>query len=349
MSNDNGADKSAKITLGDVAREAGVAKSTASEALTGSGRMTDATRRAVREAAQRLGYRPNALARGLRTGRTHSIGLHRLHAPDNFDSEYFRELIAGVMDVAITHDYDLSLLSSNPVRPRSVAPRVDGIILADPIADDLRAIELLNSGIPVVAGERYPPGMPTSPVVGIAHETALTELLEHAYRSGARRPALFAPDEKSGWGVVLRDTFLGWCRERGLPGIHRTTAFKGRRFREDEGDLLAALLTGTDPVDLVVVPGEHAALATREVMRDMGLQVGRDVLLAVCADAHLLELCEPPITAIDLSPRRLGATCAQALVNHLDHGTPLAELTLLEAHLTLRNSTERLVQQADTP
>ncbi|MFD8097561.1 substrate-binding domain-containing protein [Streptomyces malaysiensis] len=122
--------------------------------------------------------------------------------------------------------------------------------------------------------------MPTSPVVGIAHETALTELLEHAYCSGVRHPVLFAPDEKSGWGVVLRDTFLRWCRQHQLTGIHRTTAFKERRFREDEGDLMAAMLTGADPVDLIVVPGEHAALATIEVIRDMGLRVGRHVLLA---------------------------------------------------------------------
>jgi DNA-binding LacI/PurR family transcriptional regulator len=176
-----------RVTLGDVAREAGVSVGTASDALSGRGRMTDATRAGVHHAAQRLGYRANALARGLRTGRTHAIGLHLMHAADYFDTEYFREFVTSVMDVAVRHDYDVNLLSSDPERKRVAAPQVDGIIIPDPIATDVRAIELLRSSTPVVAGERLPPGMPAAPVIGVEHETALVELLDHAHATGARR------------------------------------------------------------------------------------------------------------------------------------------------------------------
>lgn len=331
-----------KVTLGDVAREAGVSIGTASDALSGRGRMTEATRAGVREAAQRMGYRPNALARGLRTGRTHAIGLHLMHAADNFDTEYFRELVAGAMEVTLRHDYDLNLLSSNPERKRVAAPQVDGIIIPDPIATDVRAIELLRSAVPVVAGERLPPGMPTAPVICIDHESALVELLDHAHAAGARRPVLFAADGQSGWGVVLRDVFARWCADHGLPAHYCSTSFEGRRFVDDGGARLRSLLERKGAVDLVIVPGEHAAFAALELIGKAGLTVGRDIMLAACADAHLLRICDPPVTAINLSPRLLGAACAEALVNHLDQGIPIEDLTLLPSELMRRFSTAAL-------
>jgi DNA-binding LacI/PurR family transcriptional regulator len=331
-----------RVTLGDVAREAGVSVGTASDALSGRGRMTSATRASVRDVAQRMGYRANAYARALRTGRTHAIGLHLMHAADQFDVEYFRDLVAGVLDVAVRRDYDLTLLSSNPERKRVAAPQVDGIIIPDPIATDARAVELLQSSVPVVAGERLPPGMPAAPVIGIDHETALVELLDRAYATGARRPVLFAADEQSGWGVVLRDVFARWCASHGVPAHYSPTPFEWHRFVDDGGDRLSSLLEPGGLVDLVIVPGEHAALAALELIRKAGLTVGRDIMLAACADARLLRICDPPVTAIDLSPRLLGAACAQALVDYLDHGIPIADLTLLPSGLARRSSTARL-------
>jgi DNA-binding LacI/PurR family transcriptional regulator len=319
-----------------------VSVGTASDALAGRGRMADATRAGVRDAAQRLGYRANALARGLRTGRTHAIGLHLLHLADYLDTEYFREFVVGVMEVAVRYDYDLNLLSSNPQRKRVAAPQVDGIIIPDPIATDARAIELLQSAIPVVAGERLPPGMPPAPVIGIDHESALVELLDHAFAVGARRPVLFAAAEQSGWGMVLRDAFARWCAGHGVPARHCSAPFEGRRFADEGGERLASLLEMEGAVDLVIVPGEHAAFAALELTRKAGRTLGLDIMLAACADAQLLRMCDPPVTAISLSPRLVGAACAEALVNYLDHGTPIEDLTLLPSELVRRSSTAAL-------
>jgi DNA-binding LacI/PurR family transcriptional regulator len=65
-------------------------------------------------------------------------------------------------------------------------------------------------------------------------------------------------------------------------------------------------------------------------------------MLAACADAELLRICDPPVTAISLSPRLLGAACAEALVNYLDHGTPIELLTLLPSEVVRRSSTANL-------
>ncbi|HLU55623.1 MAG TPA: LacI family DNA-binding transcriptional regulator [Pseudonocardia sp.] len=326
------------MTLQDVAKAAKVSRSTASEALAGTGRMTAATRQSVVEAAQRLGYRPNAVARSLRTGRMRAIGLHYLSSGDRFASPYFREFTTGVLDVTQPEDYDLTLLSSNPEVPRQALPRVDGVIIADPIADDLRAHALIGSALPIVAGELYPPGMPSSPVVSADHATALRAILDHAHGHGATRPALIAPGPNSGWGVLLRRTFEEWCAERGLPGTTRESRF-GDTDPVAHTRLAAALFAAEPDTDLLVVSSEVAAIAALGVVRDRGRHPGVDVLLACCADGPRLDVTEPSITAIDMRPRTLGRECARMLIDLLEGRGAPQEDKLVPAEVVFRAST----------
>ncbi len=333
--------KSKQVTLADVARAAGVSPSTASEALADRGRVSQATRAAIREAARSLGYRPNALARGLRTGRTFSIGLHQLAGTDHFAAQYTREFAAGAIEAVHRADYDLTLLATDVSQPRDRQPHVDGIIIADPIATDLRARELLESGIPVIAGEYYPLGMPSSPVIAIDHATLLRGLLDHAYQRGARRPLLVGPDGNSGWGTVLHAVYSAWCAAHGLVAAYREIDF----MTSLEADRVPReALTARPDADLLVVPGESFAIAALEALRERGLEPGRDVLVASCSDATVLAHTNPSVTAIDLSPRPLGAACASALLAHLVDGAPLVPLTLLPGTLHQRATTREALR-----
>jgi DNA-binding LacI/PurR family transcriptional regulator len=329
------------VTLEDVARAAKVSRSTASEALSGTGRMTQATRRSVVEAATLLEYRPNAVARSLRTGRMRAIGLHYLNAGDRFASQYFREFTTGVLDVTQQVDYDLTLLSSNPLVPRHVLPRVDGVIIADPIADDLRARELIQSSLPIIAGELYPPGMPRSPSVVADHATALRSILDHARALGAAHPVFIGPGPNSGWGVLLRETFLIWCDEQGLQGVIRESTF-GNTDAADHETLAAELLSAEPEADLLIVSSEATAVAALSAMRKKGLRPGADVLLACCADGPMLEVTKPSVTAIDMHPRRLGSECARMLIDHVENeDTEPAQDTMIAADVIFRESTAR--------
>ncbi|MDT0318893.1 LacI family DNA-binding transcriptional regulator [Streptomyces millisiae] len=329
------------VTLKDVARAAKVSPSTASEALSGTGRMTEATREAVIRAARALDYRPNAVARGLRTGILRSIALHHVHAGDRFASDYFREFVTGVLDGTQAQDYDLTLLSSNPAVPRNRVPRVDGVIIADPIADDLRAHELLRSGLPVVAGEHFPPGMPTCPVVAADHGAALREILDHALREGARRPAFVGPDANSGWGVLLRAEFLAWCEEHDLPGITRESRFLNLSVAEHTA-MLTELLLGEPEIDLLVVSSEAIALGALDALRALGRAPGADVLLACCGEGRTLSAVTPTVTGVDMRPRELGLRCAQLLIRLIEEDeSPAERTTVLPARVRWRESTAR--------
>jgi DNA-binding LacI/PurR family transcriptional regulator len=337
------------VTLKDVARAANVSRSTASDALSGTGRMTDATRQAVLDAARRLSYRPNLVARGLRTGAVRSIGLHHLHAGDRFASDYFREFVTGALEGTQAHDYDLTLLSSNPQVPRNLIPRVDGVIIADPIADDLRARQLLEAGLPIVAGEHYPPGVPGSPIVVADHERALREILDHALDQGITHPAFIGPDANSGWGVLLRTTFLAWCQERGLPGSTRQSRFGNTDTDEHEAQV-RQLLAAEPATDLLIASSEPIVRGGLAALRHLGRTPGRDVMLACCGDSPTLAITSPAITAIDIHPRALGRECARLLIHMIEHqGQALRPRTVVPAETHWRDSTTRHPTPGRTP
>lgn len=330
------------VTLKDVAAAAGVSVATASQALAGGGRMTPATRLHVRRTADGLGYVANPFARGLRTGRTRALGVHHLDAAASLAQPYFRDFLAGAIEAAHRHDHDLVVLSSDSVHPRTAAPHVDGVIVIDPIGDDLRARELMEMPVPVVAGEHAPAGMPPCAVVAADHATAVRAVLDAAAASGARRPLLAAPDARSGWGELLRATVDAWCTENGTAPVFVSTTF-GDLSVERHRELLAPVLTADPEIDLVLGAGPAAALGAAQVLRAQRRLPGLDVLLACCADDPVLLDQTPAITAVELPAHALGTACVEHLLSVLtgEDGpeAALGTLKTVPAPVHLRAST----------
>ncbi|AEG44998.1 LacI family DNA-binding transcriptional regulator [Isoptericola variabilis] len=312
------------VTLKDVAAAAGVSVATASQALAGRGRMTAATRARVQRTADGLGYVANPLGRGLRTGRTQALGVHHQSAAASLETPYFREFLAGAIEAAHRHDYDLVVLSSDTARPRRSAPRVDGVVVVDPIGNDLRARALMELPLPVVAGEHVPPDMPPCAVVAADHATAVRTVLDEAAAHGARHVLLAAPDTHSGWGNLLRDVVSAWCAERGTVPVLVATEF-GERSVERHRALVEPALGAHPEVELVLVASPFAARGAMDALRALGRQPGRDVLVAAGADAPSLLEEDPPVTAIELPAHALGVACVERLVSILDGDVTLTE------------------------
>lgn len=331
------------VTLKDVAAAAGVSVATASQALAGRGRMMATTRQRVQQMASDLGYVANPLARGLRTGRTHALGVHHQNAAASLANRYFREFLAGAIEAAHRHDHDLVVLSSDTARPRPTAPRVDGVVVVDPIGDDLRARELMELAIPVVAGEYVPPDMPPCAVVAADHGSAMRALLAATAARGARRPLLVAPDPNSGWGNVLRDVVGAWCAEHGTVPVLVSTQF-GDWSVDRHRELLVPVLAAHPEVDLVLGGSHVAALGAMEALRVLGRRPGHDVLVAAGSDSPALWNQDPPVTAVELPAHALGVACVERLVSILDGGESAAAAALgtvqtVPAPLHLRAST----------
>lgn len=291
------------VTLVDLAREAGVSKTTASDALRNSGRVSETTRQHVVSVANRLGYSPNPSARSLRRASTGAIGLH---VPEILTrSEYYMSFVFGVVEQAAKQDYDVTLITSR----RGMFPRVDGVVLGDPLEADAVVRGLMTSSVPVVTCERFTGGAEPAGVVLSDHAETLGELLDHLHAAGARRIALLASSVVTDWGATLQRSYREWCAAAGNPEILRDLPFGSAATAVR--DTVRALLA--QDIDALVCAPDGAAMSALPVLREAGRRIGEDLLLASCVDSTPLAHADPPVTAIDLRPREAGAACATLL------------------------------------
>nr|WP_202521169.1 LacI family DNA-binding transcriptional regulator [Streptomyces sp. SID5614] len=340
------------VTLLDVARAAGVSKSTVSDALQGSGRVAEATRDRVRAVAEELGYRPNSAARRLRRASTGAVGLHLPATATRLD--YYMNLAFGAVERAQEDGLDMVLLAPSGAAGGRIASRVDGLLVIDPEAGDSAVPGLLDAGVPVVTGERYlgPSAGPSAAVV-CDNAASLTALLDHVTERGARRPAVLAPSGSSAWATALRATARSWGLAHGVEVALRTLPFAATPAEAEE--TTRALLTTDPAVDAVICAPDGSAPGVLRAATALGREVGTTgggggtdgsngtdggtpgtppesgtvarsgpgLLVAACVDGPATRGAAPPVTAVDLRPAAYGRACAELLCDILaDRAAP---------------------------
>ncbi|MFE2975542.1 LacI family DNA-binding transcriptional regulator [Streptomyces sp. NPDC059258] len=316
------------VTLLDVARAAGVSKSTVSDALQGSGRVAEATRDRVRAVADDLGYRPNSAARRLRRASTGAVGLHLPATATRLD--YYMNLAFGAVERAQEDGLDMVLLAPSGAAGGRIASRVDGLLVIDPEPGDSGVPGLLDAGVPVVTGERYlGPATGPSGAVVCDNAASLTALLDHVTERGARRPALLAPSGSSAWATALRATARSWGRAHGVEVALRTVPFAATPAEAEA--TTRALLTADPAVDAVICAPDGSAPGVLRAAAALGRRVGTTdggstgsvdapgpgLLVASCVDGTATRGAEPPVTAVDLRPAAYGRACAELLCDIL--------------------------------
>ncbi|GAB3716241.1 LacI family DNA-binding transcriptional regulator [Nocardiopsis oceani] len=314
------------VTIVDVARAAGVSKTTASDALRGRGRVSDGTRETVVATARRLGYSINRSARSLRTATTGAIGLYIPQVLVR--SEYYLSFVHGVLDTVAASEYDVTLIvSAHSSRPKHT-PRVDGLILCDPVHSDPMASHLVDSGLPVVTCERMAGVRPTG-VVWSDHGRMARRLLDHLSENGARRIALLASTTDSDWARSIEAAYQSWCLEHGFHAAVATVAFgvSPEAVRAEA----EALLDAVPDVDALVCGSDGVAASVAPSLAARGLRLGEDFLLASCVDSSALRTMDPSVTAVDPKGPEAGEECGQLLLDIL--ADRAAEGTLRELEL----------------
>lgn len=327
-----------RVTIRDVAREAGVSTTTVSDALSGRGRLPAATRRRVAAIAGQLGYRANPAARSLRGQRVGSIGLYLPDEAGNF--AYYLELAAGAASEALTHGTALILIPRASDPALLTAFPIDGLAAVDPVVADpvVRAFGQLD--VPVVTCERdLTPGAAHAGMVEGEYRPAMTALLEHLAAQGATRAALIAPGPETAWGHELRAAYQAWCAAQDRPVLLYDVPFPGS---PELVRAAAVRALRADPVPDAVVSGiDGGAIGALVAAGDAGLRVPEDLLVASCVDSPALRTCTPAITALDLRPQEMGRRLASLLHSILDGTATPGTAQTVTARLITRPSTTR--------
>lgn len=331
---------SRRPTLSDVAQEVGVSAKTVSRVLNEDGPVAPATRERVMEAVERLGFRPNLMARHMRLGRSDTaIGLI---VPD-MSNPFFATVVSGIESV--THDRGLTLLvgssAQDAVRERSLvgtflARRVSALLMAPtPSADHGYLKAERAAGLPVVFLDRPGAGLTTDSVLS-SNRGGAREGTAHLIRHGHRRIG-FVGDTPA--ALYTRRKRLEGYRDAlvaaGLP-YDRALVAGGHDVR-GAAAATERLLTLADPPTALFAANNFASMGAV-----LGLaRAGRkDVALVGFDDIPLAEALEPALTVVAQEPTEMGATAATIALARLDGDRSRARSTEIPTRLVPRGSGE---------
>ena len=313
-----------RVSIRDVAREAGVSVTTVSHALNGKGRLNPETRSRVQEVADRLGYRPNPAARSLVSGRTGLIAaipsLPRELRVDFMEFWFFSELIAAATGVAVGRDH--ALVVSPPGADWFVWDRVplDGVIVIEPVVGEPALPDLRRRGVPFVTISADPSGSSRDAVVRSDDREGIMRVLAHLADAGGLRVAMLAPPPINAFARDCAEGYRLWCGETGRPSRLEVVDMADV-VRDREGAYLAAFdrlfADGAAP-DALFVPIELAGVLTLDVLTARGMSVPGDLLLATTRDTGRAETTHPKLTTLEWDYAELGRRAANVLLDLLD-------------------------------
>ncbi|MFD8971137.1 LacI family DNA-binding transcriptional regulator [Streptomyces sp. NPDC059593] len=333
-----------RVRLVDVAREAGLSKTTVSAALNDTGRLSPAVREKARETARRMGYRPNATARQLRAGRAKLIGYVVGEAVDArsvfLESPYFARLTGATAATALRRGYAMVLLPAGSLQSEWADLPLDAVVVTDPDADDRIVDDVLAAGIPVFS-DRSVEGRPGAYWVDVDTDAAVRSALDHFHEQGARRPVLVVPDSTTRFHTEVFAAHREWCAEHGLPErvVRVGEAGNGPVVRAVE-TALAEDPAGRRP-DALLVVAEASPPLVLGAARRLGYDVPGDLLLACVSEDVTAEHTEPPVTTLSLRPEAIAEAGIEHLVRVLEQGGREPAGTLVPTRLDVRASSVR--------
>ncbi|MGW5781828.1 LacI family DNA-binding transcriptional regulator [Streptomyces sp. NPDC003863] len=333
-----------RVRLVDVAREAGLSKTTVSAALNGTGRLSPEVREKARETARRMGYRPNATARRLRTGRARLIGYVVGEFADTpwttfLESPYFARLTGTTAAAALRRGYAVVLLPAGSLQSEWADLSLDAVVVADPVADDPVVEGLLAAGIPVFT-DRSVEGLPGAYWVDVDAGGAVREALDHLWQQGARRPVLVVPDSTTRFHTEVYAAHRGWCAAHDLPErvVRVAEAGNGPVVQGVETALAGE---GRDRPDALLVVAEASPPLVLEAARRHGYEVPDDLLVVLVSEDATALHTDPPVTTLSLRPEAIAEAGVEHLVAVLEHGRQEPVGTLVPTRLDVRASSVR--------
>ena len=311
-----------RVKIGDVAAAAGVSITTVSHALNGKGRLPETTRRRVREVAERLGYQPSALARGLAGGRSGLLAL-TVSSADDFtltlgDYDYFMQLMTGATSAAFERGFSLTLVPSKTGADVLERLPLDGTIVIDPVPGDTTIDLLEQRGVPVVTTGRRPSGRADGYWVDNDQRAGTRAMIEHLAEQGATRIALLTPPPLPSYTIDALEAFEATCAELGLEWIVETVTDS----ISESGAYAAAsrLLDSAKPPDAIYGALDRLALGALLAAEARGIRVPTDLRVAGCTDSHAARSSRPALTALSLNPECIGTEAVELLVNLVESG-----------------------------
>lgn len=324
------------VTIKDVAKAAGVSLSTASYALNGNRKISDATRAKVLEAAKLLNYRKNGLATDLKRSSTKTIAL----ILSDLSGPYYSELIRGVQETALDNGYDLIACSSFGGDDSTAIKflrekRVDGVIISAHNVYDKTILNAARKGFPIVVLDRHLVNDHVYNVL-VDNERGGYLATELMIKNGSTRIAYVSGPTDSYDHKLRRQGYLRALSDYNLEAP--STVNVNGRFTIDGGYKATKMLIAQRNLpDAIFYTNDEMAVGGIKAFQEAGIRVPEDISIAGFDDILLAEFMNPPLTTVRQPKYEAGALATQLILQLLD-GQKLDHEFMLPVELVVRKS-----------
>lgn len=331
-------DKPEIVKIKAVAELAGVSVATVSRVLNNNPTVARSLAEKVIRAVEETGYRPNGIARSLRTRTTQTIALL---IPD-IGNPFFADMARGVEDTALRAHHSVLLCNTDEDRHKEQtyldladAAQVAGVILS-PHDRDADISRLQRDNLPAVVVDR--PLRVATDFVGVRSFEGAKAATRHLIEEGWERPACITGPRSAYTAAARLRGYLAAVRDASGTPLYRHADFKADTAKAAAGSLLGS----ESPPDAILTANEPMALGVLAELAERGLRAGRDVGLITFDDAPWAPFADPPITVVSQPAYDIGARACELLLEVIQSGeAPAPRRVMLETKLIVRDSSRR--------
>lgn len=309
------------LTIDDIARDLGVSKTTVSRAISGKGRISDATRSKVMAYVEKCNYRPSAAAKGLAESRTYNLALVLPKSFIRMDLPHVRHSMNAICEEAFLWDYNIVICLSTEAFPESLLRtldnrKVDGVILSRTVEGDALVDVLKDRGIPFATIGSLPPRVRGWATVEADHdqEGGCCAFTKNFLQGTAEQTALLGNDMRY---IVNQSRLAGFNAAVDAIAFPR----KYIHLRTGLGDPAACSAAVQEllskGVRKFLCMDDEICLYTYAVLLETGMKIPEDVQIASLFDSEKLAQCPTPISALRFDAGELGKTACRELLRCL--------------------------------
>lgn len=338
-----------KVSLADVAKSLGVSKTLVSLVLNNRGDehgISKETQKKVYEKVQELNYKPNQFARGLRIGKSNTIGL----VVADISNPFYAKLCRSIEDFLNSKGYNLMICSSdeNPEKESEliqmlIERHVDGLIISTTQLNNEDIFNLQSRNFPLVLIDRHLPNINTNYVI-VDNVAGAENAVQYLIDSGHKHIGYLTITPS--YITTIKDRKLGY--ERALeanklsvnPDLIKEIDFNS--LNEDIEGVINDIITNHPEVTALFVSNNNLAIAALECLKKLKINVPERISLVCFDDIEVFKLCHPPITAVSQPINEMGRVAAKTLLSQVNKESDEIENICFSTELVLRESCQSI-------
>ncbi|RDW16379.1 catabolite control protein A [Oceanobacillus arenosus] len=328
------------ITIYDVAREANVSMATVSRVVNGNPNVKPTTRKKVQATIERLGYRPNAVARGLASKKTTTVGAI---IPD-ISSIFFSELARGIEDIARMYKYNIILSNSDQNKENELKlintmfeKQVDGILFMGGTITEDHINQFNTANVPVVLASTYDDTQSIA-AVNIDYEAAAYEATKYLIEKGNKLPAFVSGTMETTVDQYKYDGYKRALEEASI-SLNEDLIVKGDYSYESGLDAVKQLADLGKLPSAIFVAADEMALGIIHGVQDMGLNVPEDVQVFGFDNTRLATMVRPTLSTVVQPMYDIGAVAMRLLTKYMNKEEVTEKNITLPHRIEVRDST----------